>query len=285
VVRSVPGDIAILRVTERGDLPCPAWSFDGSVAARLRGVAAGHFELRDVNGGTTLVPVTFSSIDADRIEVRPEPAASEVAQGMSGASLIVGGGLVGMLLTTEGGLGVVMPIDNVTRLTDFFFAPGAAAPGRATARLVSLLDFGQSVGELAIFGLASAQNRILENEVKTQASALGLKPHANVDNKIQNYYQDQLDSREDVYAFAIGALVRIVPVLKARLATVKSGGERSSGASALQSAREKIETYLSHLGLTSSKQAYPAFAASDYDTLAAEARNYAAAIRVELESR
>ena len=240
--------------------------------------------MREVNGATTLVPVTLSSIDADRIEVRTDPGARKVEQGMSGASLIVGGGLVGMLLATEdGGRGVVSPIDNVTRLTDFFFAPGAAASSTATARLVFLLDLGQSVGELAIFGLASAPNRILEQEVRTRASALALKPHTRVDNSIQNYYQDQLDSREDVYVFAIGALVRIVPVLKARLATAKSPEERNSGASALKSAREKIETYLDHLGLTSSKQSYPDFAASDYKTLAAEARNYAAAIRVELE--
>lgn len=282
VVRSVQGDIAILRVTDGASLSCPPWSFDGNVASRLRGVAAGHIEIRDAVGAKTLLPVTLSSVDADRIEVRTPPSSGDVEQGMSGASLIVNGGLVGMLLETKSGSGVVSPIDNVMRLTDFFFAPGATA---GAARLGSLLEFGQSVGELAVFGLAKTANRILEIEVKSQAKALGLKPHVTVDSGVQNHYQDQFETREDVYAFAIGALVRIVPVLKARLATTTSAADRKTGAAGLKSAREKVETYLGHLGLTASRNAYPAFASSDYETLAAEARDYAAAIRAELESR
>jgi hypothetical protein len=284
VVRTVSGDLAILRVSERGGLPCPEWNVEGRVATRLRGTAAGHFELREANGGSTVMPVTLDAIDDDRIEVRPA-AGAQIEQGMSGASLFVKGSLAGMLLTTNDGTGAVSPIDHVARLTDFFFAPGAAASSAAAARLVSLLDLGQSVGELAVFGLAGKPNRVLEEEVRQQALTLNLKPHARVDNTIQTYYQNQLTGREDVYAFAIGALVRLVPVLKARQATVNSASERAAGEAAVKSAREKITTYLDHLGLSASRAAFPAFAAKDYETLAAEARDYAAAIRTELAGR
>lgn len=285
VVRTVPGDLAILRVTERGGLPCAEWTFDGKVATLLRGTDSGHFELREATGGSTLVPVTFDTVDADRIDVRSSPGATPIEQGMSGASLIVKGGLAGMLLTTDGKTGAVSPIDNVVNLTRFFFAPGAAAASAESARLVSLVDFGLAVGELSVFGLAGKPNRILEEEVRTDAVALNLKPHTRADATVQNYYQNQLTRREDVYAFAVGALVQLVPVLKARLTTTRSASDRATGEAALKSAREKIETYLGHLGLTSSKAAFPAFAAKDYETLAAEARNYAAAIRVELAGR
>ena len=140
LLRVVPGDIAILRVMERGTLPCPEWNGAADVSALLRKASGGHLSVKEADGTSTIVPVTFRTVDTDTVEIRPSARGDEIRQGMSGASLIVNGALAGLLLTTNNGVGTVTRIDNILRLTESFFAPGATADSATARRLVSLLD-------------------------------------------------------------------------------------------------------------------------------------------------
>jgi uncharacterized protein YjbI with pentapeptide repeats len=129
LVRQFPQDIAILRVTDKGLLECPAWP-SANIEATLQNATAGHLEIREADGSRTLMAVQFRVVDSETVTIRPTATGDQLQRTMSGASLLVNGVRVGMLLKIdEGREGVVYQYDDVMRLAQAYFGPaGAAAP-------------------------------------------------------------------------------------------------------------------------------------------------------------
>jgi uncharacterized protein YjbI with pentapeptide repeats len=128
VLRKLDGDLALLALKPGSGLVCEEWLPLVAYGASIESQTKGHLSSRDDRGGRQLMPVTIRHVDQDTIIVRPATAGDQILQGMSGASLIVNGAFAGMLLTVEADEGQVLRLDQIMRLTEPFFAPGAAPP-------------------------------------------------------------------------------------------------------------------------------------------------------------
>ena len=58
---------------------------------------------------------------------------------MSGSSLVIGGEIVGILLSVEGNEGHIFQLDDVVRVTAGFFSPSSATTKMSRAVLESLV--------------------------------------------------------------------------------------------------------------------------------------------------
>src|SRR5262245_65854746 len=95
--RGLTSDLAVLRINADAKLACPAWAASIDVDRLIAGQGTGYLLSREADGSLSRMPVVLRATDADSIYVRPADAADQIAQTMSGSSLVVGGAIVGLL--------------------------------------------------------------------------------------------------------------------------------------------------------------------------------------------
>src|SRR5688572_4885625 len=136
LLREFPGDLALLRLIDRGSLRCDEWPPLSGFGAMLQTQTGGHLTTREPDGSRTLMQVGFRGMDAQRVFVRPSTTGDQLLKGMSGASLVINGALAGMLMSVENGDGNVLRLDDIMRLSDSFFAVDGKP--RTTGRVVDV---------------------------------------------------------------------------------------------------------------------------------------------------
>ena len=168
LMREFPGDLALLRLVERGTLRCDPFVPPTNFSGMLQSQTGGYITTREPDGSRTLMPVAFRSIDADRVYVRPTVAGDQLLKGMSGASLVVNGTLAGMLLSVADGDGNVLRLDDLMRLTDSFFATATSSAAPATTRVVDI-----AAASALLDRAVAARDGSMQGQVAAVADLLG----------------------------------------------------------------------------------------------------------------
>ena len=134
-------DFAILRVENPEGLECEAWLPPTNYDAMLKTQSAGYLSIREAEGSRTRMQVTFRSITENEILVRPTLASDQIRKSMSGASLLVNGALVGILLQrNEDGDGVVYQLDDIMRISEPWFKVVTSASREAARNANAFAD-------------------------------------------------------------------------------------------------------------------------------------------------
>jgi uncharacterized protein YjbI with pentapeptide repeats len=121
LVRILPGDLAILRITDASGIACEPWLPLDNFAGMLRSQTSGTLVMREADGSRSLLPVVFTSTDDEAIYVRPARPEEEIRKSMSGASLLINGALAGLLLSVEDAVGTVYQLDDIMRVSAGYF--------------------------------------------------------------------------------------------------------------------------------------------------------------------
>ena len=123
LVRKLPGDLAILRLSDRANLRCDEWlpliNFTEMLSTQTNG--NGHLIIQQTVGSLRRIPVVIQEVDAESIYIRS--AGGQIEKTMSGASLFINGARVGLLTDVDstGQNGIVYQLDDIVRLSSEFF--------------------------------------------------------------------------------------------------------------------------------------------------------------------
>lgn len=127
-------DFAIIQLENSANLDCEEWLPPTNYDAMLKTQSAGYLSIREIGGTLNRMPVSFRVITEESIIVRPTDPSDQIQKSMSGASLLVNGALVGMLLSrTDEGDGLVYQLDDIMRLSEPYFkvvTPATSAAAR-----------------------------------------------------------------------------------------------------------------------------------------------------------
>lgn len=149
-VSGTPGPIyesklSIIRLDKEGGLDCEAWEPIDNFGTMIERQRNGQLSIRNEDGGITLMAVTSPTVSADYIVIKPADSEKKFTPDMIGASLIVKGALVGMLLKINNDdEAVVYQRDDIMRITEAYFERDAP-PAQTLSKLdlttaLSLLD-------------------------------------------------------------------------------------------------------------------------------------------------
>ena len=132
-VPAAPEPVALLSLRGIPLALCPAFEGPPSLDGLLRNRAAAVLRLVRADGGIDRLPLLVASVEVETLEVQTEPG-TELKQGMSGGTVLVGDQPVGLLVDVfnEGRSGRVARLDRVfERLVPHLAAAPAATPPAA----------------------------------------------------------------------------------------------------------------------------------------------------------
>ena len=128
LIKSFPGDLAIIRIVGGGTQESTSWKVDANYSSNLDQLLEGFLELRNNDGSADLMPVSILNKDDQNITIEPKKQGETFKKGMSGSSLFanVNGQkmYLGMLLSIDDEderMGFVFQVDDMERILGGFF--------------------------------------------------------------------------------------------------------------------------------------------------------------------
>ncbi len=144
LIKSFPGDLAIIRIVGGGTQESTNWIVDANYSSNLDQLMEGFLEMRNNDGSADLMPVSILNKDDQNITIEPKKSGETFKKGMSGSSLFanVNGKktYLGMLLSIDDeneSMGFVFQVDDMERILEGFFEP-AAPKGSANSNLTKI---------------------------------------------------------------------------------------------------------------------------------------------------
>lgn len=213
--RRYAADLAILRIDGTTNLACASWPSPPDLDALLATYNAGFILTRESDGSLSRMSVALRASDTDSIYVRPTAADDRITRTMSGSSLVLGGEIVGILLSVEGNEGRIFQLDDVIRLTAGFFSPSSSDARISRAMLESLVgDY--NAGSIVIRIGLRPDGTLTSQAANTPPSALlherDLRFKVEADPRV--VFEFRRDRNDDVFALFSHQPNGIVPAIR-----------------------------------------------------------------------